>query len=387
MNYILRPYQQDASDKAIEFFQSEKKYNAIMVLPTGSGKSLIIADIANRLNEPILIFQPSKEILEQNFAKLQSYGVWDCSIYSASFNSKEISRITFAMIGSVRTKPEFFNHFKYVIIDECHLVNSKNSDTMYNSFLSKLNCKVIGLTATPYRLTTDGYGGSILKFITRTRPRIFNEMIYHVQIKELSELGYLAKMEYYHINIVDPEKLQVNTTGADYTDKSVQSHYKDIGFNEKLKDVILRLLKAGRKNILVFTRFVDEAKELSESLGNIAEWVSAESSKKERESVLNRFKSGDIKVVCNVGILTTGFDFPELETIVLARPTMSLALYYQMIGRAMRPHENKTSAWIVDLCQIFKRFGKVEDLELKAEKNALWAIYSRRKQLTNVYYE
>lgn len=387
MNYTLRPYQQEASDKAIEFFQSKKKHNAIMVLPTGSGKSLIIAEIANRLNEPVLIFQPSKEILEQNFAKLQSYGVWDCSIYSASFNSKEISRITFAMIGSVRTKPEFFSHFKYVIIDECHLVNSKNSDTMYNSFLSKLNCKVIGLTATPYRLTTDGFGGSILKFITRTRPRIFKEMIYHVQIRKLSELGYLATMEYYHINIVNPEKLQVNSTGADYTYKSVQKHYKDIGFNEKLKDVIMRLINAGRKNILVFTRFVDEAKELSESLGNISEWVSAESSKKERESVLNKFKSGEIKVVCNVGILTTGFDFPELETIVLARPTMSLALYYQMIGRSMRPHINKSSAWIVDLCQIFKRFGRVEDLELKAEKNDLWAIYSQRKQLTNVYYE
>jgi DNA repair protein RadD len=387
MEYILRPYQQNASDIAVKYFQSDKKYNAIMVLPTGSGKSLIIADIASKLNDHLLIFQPSKEILEQNFEKLQSYGILNCSIYSASFNSKEINQITFAMIGSVRTKPEFFSHFKYVIVDECHLVNSKNSDTMYNSFLSKLNCRVIGLTATPYRLTTDGFGGSILKFLTRTRPRIFSEMIYHVQINELSNQGYLAKMEYYQINIVNPEKLKINTTGADYTDKSVQNHYKDIDFNEKLKGIIQRLINAGRKNILVFTRFVDEAQKLSDSLGELSEIVSAESPKKERERILKDFKSGKIKVVTNVGVLTTGFDFPELETVVLARPTMSLALYYQMIGRAMRPHPDKKSSWVVDLCQIFKRFGKVEDLELRAEKNALWAIYSQRKQLTNIYYE
>ena len=174
----------------------------------------------------------------------------DCSIYSASFNSKEISKVTFAMIGSVRNKPELFSHFKYIIIDECHGVNAKGG--MYDDFISKLDCKVLGLTATPYRLSSDGYGGSILKFITRTRPRIFSEMIYHVQIKELADVGFLAKMEYYQINIVDPSKLQVNSTGADYTDKSVQKHYSDIQFNQKLKEVIERLLKAGRKKYFSF---------------------------------------------------------------------------------------------------------------------------------------
>lgn len=386
MDYILRLYQTEASEKAIEFFQSKKKRNAIMVLPTGSGKSLIIADIASKLNDHVLIFQPSKEILEQNFAKLQSYGVLDCSIFSASFNSKEISRITFAMIGSVRNKPEFFAHFKYVIVDECHLVNSKNEDSMYNQFLSNLDCRVLGLTATPYRLSFDGFGGSILKFLTRTRPRIFSELIYHVQIKELADEGFLAKMEYYQINIVDPSKLVVNSTGADFTDKSVQKHYKDIEFNLKLKEIIERLIKSGRKNILVFTRFVAEAQELSDYFNGLAEMVSGETPKKERERILNDFKSGQIRIVTNVGVLTTGFDFPELATIVLARPTMSLALYYQMIGRAMRPHESKSSAWIVDLCQTYKRFGRVESLELKAEKPGIWAIFSGNKQLTNSYY-
>src|ERR1035437_5143613 len=387
MDYKLRTYQQEASDRAIEFFQSKRKTNTIMVLPTGSGKSLIIADIANRLNDHVLIFQPSKEILEQNFAKLQSYGFMDCSIYSASFNSKEISKVTFAMIGSVRNHAELFAHFKFVIIDECHGCNAKKEDSMYNKFLSNLDCRVLGLTATPYRLSSDGFGGSILKFLNRTRPRIFSEMIYHVQIKDLANQGFLAKMEYYPVDVVDPRQLVLNSTGADYTDRSVQQHYSDIDFNHKLKEIIGRLVKANRNNILVFTRFVSEAEELSKYFGKLAEFVSGETPKKERERILNGFKSGKIKIVCNVGVLTTGFDFPELATIVLARPTMSLALYYQMIGRAMRPHASKSSAWIIDLCQTYKRFGRVENLELRANKPGIWAIYSGKKQLTNAYYE
>lgn len=385
MEYKLRPYQQEASDRAVDFFNSKSKKHALMVLPTGSGKSLIIADIAHRLNDHILIFQPSKEILEQNYAKLCSYGVTDCSVYSASFNSKEISRITFAMIGSVKSKTEFFAHFQYVIIDECHGVNAKGG--MYSDFLSTLNCKVLGLTATPYRLSTDGFGGSILKFLTRTSPRVFSDLIYHVQIKELLDCGYLAKMEYYSIDVVDTAQLRINSTGADYTDDSVKRHYSEIDFNSRLKMIIQRLINANRNNILVFTRFVDEAESLSKYFGKIAAFVSGETPKKEREEILSNFKSGKIKIVCNVGVLTTGFDFPELSTIVLARPTMSLALYYQMVGRGMRPHASKQSAWVIDLCRTFKRFGRVEYLELRNEKGRDWAVWSGNRQLTNKYYD
>ena len=231
MSFVLRDYQQQASDKAVAFFNDKlKKTNAIMVLPTGSGKSLIIADIANRLDGHTLVFQPSKEILEQNFKKLCSYGVLDCSIYSASFNSKEISRITFATIGSVKGHPELFAHFKNVIIDECHLVNPKEG--MYKDFLSILKCKVLGLTATPYRLSSSQDFGSMLKFITRTRPAIFKEVIYHVQVSTLLDMGFLSKLNYYPMNPMgwNELNLKVNTTGADYTDKSVQREYERIDF-------------------------------------------------------------------------------------------------------------------------------------------------------------
>lgn len=386
MKYILRDYQEEAVNKSVEFLTSNTNKNALIVLPTGSGKSLVIASIAKKLDSHVLVFQPSKEILEQNFNKLISYGVMDCSIYSASFNSKNISRITFATIGSVKNKPELFQHFKYIIIDECHFVNPKKG--MYKDFLEQIPSKILGLTATPYRLVTDGFGGSILKFLTRTRPKVFDNLIYYSQIKDLLNKGHLSKLDYFDIKAVNISQLKLNSTGADFTDDSVKSHYKDIDFSNKLKDIIIRLIGVERKSILVFTRFIEEAKHLVDNLNEISSAiVTGKTKKKDREIILDDFKNGKIRVIANVGVLTTGFDYPELDTIVLARPTRSLALYYQMVGRAIRPHDSKKSGYIVDLCQTYKRFGKVEDLILTSSKNNLWHIESNGKQLTNVYYE
>ena len=352
MSYVLRDYQQKASDAAVSFFNNKaKKTNAIMVLPTGSGKSLIIADIAARLDGHTLVFQPSKEILEQNFKKLCSYGILDCSIYSASFNSKEISRITFATIGSVKNHPELFTHFKNIIVDECHLVNPKEG--MYKDFFEAVKCKVLGLTATPYRLSSSRDFGSMLKFITRTKPHVFSEVIYHVQVSTLLDMGYLAKLNYYPMdkelkkyngNEFKECNLKRNSTGADYTDRSVQKEYERIDFYGYLVHIVQRLMnpKAGgkRKGILVFTRFLKEAERLTWSIPGTA-IVSGDTPKKECEHILEAFKAGEISVVANVGVLTTGFDYPELDTVVMARPTMSLAMWYQIVGRAIRPHPSK----------------------------------------------
>lgn len=288
--YELRDYQKGASDAAISFFTSPKSNNSIIVLPTGSGKSLVIADIAYRLNSPVIIFQPSAEILEQNFAKLQSYGVWDCSVYSASFNSKQISRITFATIGSVKNKKELFKAFKYAIIDECHLVNAEAG--MYSDFIEATQCKVLGLTATPYRLYSSRSSGSMLRFLTRTKPRIFSSLIYHAQIKTLLERGYLAKMEYYRISLVDTKRLQINSTGADYTDASVRRHYREINFADHLEDIVRRLLVAGRTSILVFTRFVEEANFLVSKIGGYSAVISGDTPKNERRDSLHHLRRG-----------------------------------------------------------------------------------------------
>ena len=383
----LRDYQKAASDKAVAFFKDKnKKSNGVMVLPTGAGKSIVIADIAHRLNDYVLIFCPSREIVEQNFKKLCSYGILDCSIYSASFNSKEISRITFATIGSVKSHPELFAHFKNIIVDECHLVNP--IEGMYKDFFDAVKCKVLGLTATPYRLSSSRDFGSMLKFITRTKPHVFSEVIYHVQVSTLLDMGYLSKVNYYPMNPTgwNELNLKINTTGADYTDKSVQKEYERIDFYSYIVHIVQRQMnpKAGgkRKGILVFTRFLKEAERLTMSIPGCV-IVSGDTPKKERERILEMFKVGEIPVVANVGVLTTGFDYPELDTVVMARPTMSLAMYYQIVGRCIRPYKGKT-AWFVDLCGNINRFGEVSDLHLKDTGNGKLALLSKGRQLTNV---
>ena len=374
--YRLRPYQQQAADVAVRYFKDRTATaNGIMVLPTGSGKSLVIADIAARLGAPVLVFQPSKEILEQNYAKL-------CAVYPASCNSKAISRITFATIGSVKNHVEEFSHFRYVIVDECHMVNPKEG--MYRDFFKAIRCKIIGLTATPYRLYSTR-NGAVLRFITNTSPRVFSRLLFFVQIGYLFGQGYLAKLNYYRIPLIDLNRLRRNSTGADYTDDSVQREYRRVSFNDGVLNIVRRLLRVNSRGILLFSRLVEEAQYISDSLPGMAAIVSQNTPKKERERILADFKAGRIKVVTNVGVLTTGFDYPELDTVVLARPTLSLALYYQMVGRAIRPHPSKAEGWIVDLCGNFNRFGRVEDLQLASYKPGTYCIQNRTRVLTNVY--
>lgn len=387
MAYQLRYYQKKASDAAVNAFNGKRGKNGIIILPTGSGKSICIADIASRINSPLLILQPSKEILEQNYAKYQSYGYTNAGIYSASAGRKEINRITFAMIGSVINHLDYFNHFKYVLIDEAHLV--KPSDGMYKKFIEASDRVVIGLTATPYRLYSDGFGGSQLKFMTRTRPRVFTDVLYYCQISELLHQGYLAKLNYYDVTAVDMRNVKTNSTGADYNDKSLVAEYQRSGFYGNLVNTVLRLLRpksgVSRKGILVFTKFVKEAEELVKDIPCSA-IVTGTMNKKEREEVLNNFKLGLIKVVVNVGVLVCGFDYPELDTVVMARPTKSLALWYQIVGRVIRPHKTKDCAWVIDMCGNLKRFGRVENLMISKADKGRFCVTNLDRQLTNVYF-
>ena len=384
MAYQLRDYQQQASNAAVHAFKSKSGKNGLLILPTGSGKSLIIADIASRLDGSLLVLQPSKEILEQNYAKLCSYGVMDVGIFSASAGRKDINRITFAMIGSVMNKMEQFAHFKYVLIDECHLVNSKGG--MYEKFINAEERVVIGLTATPYRLTNNIDGTSQLKFLTRTRPRIFEKVLYYCQVRDLLAKGYLAKLRYFDLTNIDMTRVRSNSTGAGYNDQSLIQEYERSGFYQQLISTVKRLLrpKSGipRKGILVFTQFRSEAEKLVSEIP-LSAIVTGDTPKNERETILKAFKKGLIQVVANVGVLTTGFDYPELDTVVMARPTKSLALYYQIVGRAIRPSEGK-DGWFVDLCGNYRKFGKVDDLLISNLGREKWCVTSNGKQLTNV---
>jgi DNA repair protein RadD len=380
-NFTPRPYQQGAIDAAVSFFKGSKVHHAIEILPTGSGKSVVIANIAKELEGKTIVFQPSKEILEQNFAKFISYG-YRASIYSASVGQKRIDKVTFATIGSVARKHHLFKEFKNIVIDECHLVNAKGG--MYHDFISSIEgCKVLGLTATPYRLTST-MEGAMLKFLTRTRPRIFSDVLCVVQNDVLFNNGFLAKLEYFSFDVIDRKMLQLNSSGTDFTEASLRSYYRKIDFPKVTAYWANRML-SKRKNLLVFSSLIEEANQAARLIPG-AVVLTGETEKRQREKILCDFKANRIKCLVNVGVLTTGFDYPELEAVLLARSTMSLALYYQIIGRAMRPHADKKSAWIVDLGNNINFFGKIETMKVVKDERGLYSILNNGRHLTNVTF-
>ena len=382
MAFQLRPYQQEAVDAGIKYFQGNVNKNAIEILPTGAGKSIVIANLVAPLQGKTLILQPSKEILEQNFAKYVSYG-FHATIYSASAGQKKVSRVTFCTIGSIINKLHLFAGVENILIDECHLVNAKGG--MYEQLINTFpKAKVLGLTATPYRLANNSFG-SELRFITRTRPRLFHEVLYYVQNDTLFNAGYLSKLEYFVFNVIDRTKIQLNSTGTDFSEASLRRYYKSIDMPSKIVYYALRLLQK-RKNLLIFCALVDEALKVKNNIPG-AEILTSETKKEERERILMQFKKGIIKCLVNVGVLTTGFDYPELECVLIARSTMSLSLYYQIVGRAMRIAPTKESAWIVDLGGNYNFFGKIETMRIQQDEKERFAIWNNGKQLTNVPFQ
>jgi DNA repair protein RadD len=381
MSFQPRPYQAEAIERGVAFFHEKKQYNGVHILPTGSGKSVVIANIASRLPGKTIVFQPSKEILEQNFSKFLSYG-YRAGIYSASAGLKYVDDITFATIGSVAKKQHIFSQFKNIIIDECHLVNAQEG--MYRAFIKSFDkVKVLGLTATPYRLSA-GFEGAMLKFITRTSPRIFNKVLYYVQNDVLFNSGHLSPLRYFSFDVIDRTMLQTNDSGTDFTDASLRDYYRQINMPKITIEYGNRIL-TQRKSLLIFCSLIEEANQVAKGIpGSVV--ITGETEKRVREKILAQFKAGLIKCVINVGVLTTGFDYPELEAVLIARSTMSLALYYQIVGRVMRPHKNKDCGWVIDLGGNIKFFGKIETMKIQVDSKGLYSIWNNGKQLTNVTF-
>jgi len=379
--YKLRDYQIDASNAAVEGLTKEK-HPFIIQAATGAGKSLIIADICHRINQPILILQPSKEILEQNFQKLLSYNPnLDVGIYSASKGRKEIAKFTFATIGSIYKQPEKFAHFKYVLIDECHGVNPKRETGMLTSFLKAINCNhVCGLTATPYRIDTlwtrDNWGilsaTASLKMVNRiSRTPFFRSIKYKIETGDLIEAGYLSPIEYF-TDSVELDDLVVNTTGADFTDESMKRYW-----NQKRLSRIaaaVRYSDENNKRTLIFCAKISQAEKamaMVKNMGINAVMVTGKTRLRDREQIIADYRAGRVKHLFNVGVFTTGFDVPELDCIVMARPTMSLALYYQMIGRGVRldPENPLKVLQVYDLVGVVETLGRVETIRVLKEKD------------------
>ena len=379
--FTLRPYQSEAVAIALaHLWHTSAATNGLMVLPTASGKSLVIADICHKLDAPVLILQPSKELLEQNYAKLQSYGITDIGIYSASKRTKEIAKFTYATIGSIIRKPELFDHFKYVIIDEAHLVAPGGQ---YTTFLKALRGpRVIGLTATPYRLVTevrrrtDGKNWSTTRLALLTdRGQFFHTLLYVRSIAQLTRDGYLAPVKYHGGSLGGRHSLKVNASGTEFTELSLANYWSE----SSVVALSAWIESLPHNRILVFVPTLEMAHYMAQSLGTMM--VSGDMPEAEREHVLKRFREGSIHTLVNVGVLTTGYDLPSLEAVVLARPTMSLSLYTQMVGRVLRldPDNDAKVAHVYDFGDNFDRFGPVEQVKVELD-----GVYAGIKCVTGV---
>lgn len=356
----LRDYQNNAKKDIKEYLKSDDKDPVVVVQPCGAGKSLLIAVTAQLTDKPVLVLQPSKELLEQNYDKFEKLG-GKAYLYSASVGVKQKGHTTYATPLSLKNDTDKFLDVDVVIIDECHY-NCGRNGTIHKIIKKIKPKKVIGLTATPCMLDATSQFETRLSMLPNTSKSIFKKIIHVTQVEHLVKNGYWSELEYY-TKAFNTSSLRKNSTGNDYTKESIIEAYESNDSYEKIKDVFRRMSVKGIKHILIFVPSVEIAEKLkTKYLNNEVEYIHAETPKKERVRILEGFKNGTIKGVISIDVLTTGFDFPELDGIICARSTNSFAIYYQMLGRGVRIHNNKEKCTIVDLCGIVDRFGKIEDI-------------------------
>lgn len=376
----LRENQTEPINKAIQFFTEKKPKPSLIVLPTAWGKSILTAFVAKNSNDKMIVLQPSKELLEQNYLKYCSLCgdfALNAGIYSASFGRKDIAHITYATIGSIKSLGAKFKSlgFTKMLIDEAHLY-PREANSMLGRFLKESGIThVLGITATPVKLQTnrdkDGQNFSKLVMLTsRSKKGNFFKDIIHVgQVAEMVRLGFWSPLQYETAGF-DSSLLVFNSSKSEYTEESVQRAYDANGGSEQIVQALDR--HSDRHHILVFVPSVEDAITLSKKYPNSAV-IYGEMDKTERSQVIARFRAGEIRVIFNVRVLSTGFDYTGIDCIVLGVSTASIALYYQIIGRATRIDPEKTDALIVDLGGNVERFGRVEDITF--EQGKMWRMF------------
>jgi len=379
--YILRDYQKEAVDTLVK---TKEPGGWILSLPVGSGKSLIIAEATRQLGLPTLIICPSQEILKQDREKLLEYvDKSEIGTYSASLKSKVIKKYTFCTLGSVYRKPELFSHFGLVIIDECDLIPEKG---MFSKFRSRMylltgqELRVFGFTASSWRMNpVKKFYGRVMRMETSikmlTDYPFWKDIIYVIDHWTLVKAGYITPLKVIQeIPLVPFEQLKENGT-----DFSMRQYNWQVSRSEI--EVIRQIERARNKynRILVFCCGIEQAERLAPLILG-AEIVTSKTPAKDRTRIVDGFRSGNPKIVLNVGVLTMGFDCQELDLIILVRPTKSLRLYYQIAGRAVRKSDTKLYGTMVDLTGTTKYLGRIESIQLKKVDDR-WHVFTSSGQM------
>lgn len=383
----LRKNQVEPVAIGVEFFKTPKMKPSIIVAPTAFGKSIVIAAIAKELGEKLLVLQPSKELLEQNYNKFITLG-GNASIYSASMGSKELGDITYATIGSIINIARKFKEMgvSKIIIDECDRY-PRNKSGQLRRFVDGIKAThILGLTATPLKLQTNmGETGPYSKLVmltNRSKHGVFFKYILHVsQIQDIVNLGYWTPLVYQSYDF-DTGALVYNSSGAEYTNDSIARSYENQNIGDKIVKKVAEL--QDRKSILVAVPTIEQATQLAKRIPQAAV-VHGGTPKGERDRIIEEFRKQQIRVIVQVNVLTVGFDYPELDCLITGRPTASISWWYQFVGRGTRIHELKKDCVVVDFVGSVERFGKVEELYYKDTGNEEWELFGEgTKQITGI---
>jgi DNA repair protein RadD len=361
----LRPYQNDAIESIYKYFGKHDGY-PLIVIPTGGGKSLVLAEfvrgvLADYPDQRILILTHVKELIAQNYAELME--LWPeapAGIYSAGLRKRQIgARVLFAGIQSIHRKAFDLQRVDLVLIDEAHLV-PRDGETMYRRLIDSLttinpHLKVIGLTATPFRLD-QGY-------LHRGEGRLFTHICYDAKIEDLIDAGYLSEP------VSVQAEAQINTDGihtrnGDFVVEELNSQIMD-------DLTILRVCReierhgAERTGWLVFGCTVAHGQRIAEQLRamgiNVGEVYGCTPSA-ERDAIIAGFKARNIKCLVSVGVLTTGFNAKHVDLLAVVRPTKSTGLWVQMVGRGTRLSPGKTNCLVLDFGGNIGRHGPINRL-------------------------
>lgn len=372
---ILRPYQH-ATLHAVEEWYGEHDGNACVVLPTGAGKSVIIAHFCKEQLHAhphirIVILTHVRELVQQNANQLRD--AWPnapLGVYAAGLNRRELyERITVASIQSIYDKTQFMASVDVLIIDECHLI-PPSSGGMYRTTIDALREKnprmvVLGFTATPFRM---GQG-----LLTEGKDAMFDALIepHGTTIPELIAAGFLAPL-FSKATALKLDVSDVHKRGGEYVEAELQAAVdKDLNNEGVAREIVTIAELHSARAMLVFCAGVAHAEHMAEQItqhGIPAECVTGKTPKAQRDDILTRLRRGELRCVTNAMVLTVGFDYPDIDLIALVRPTLSKSLYHQMVGRGLRPKSHAERCIVLDFAGCVARHGPVTELDITAPR-------------------
>jgi len=355
----LRNYQQDAYGAVMQWVK--KSIDPCLInAATGAGKSLIIAAIANSLHsisggKKILCLAPSKELVLQNREKYLATGN-PASIFSASAGGRCLRHpVVFGTEGTVKNAlDKFGDQFCAVIVDEAHRLTPTIKAIIDDLRQKNKMLRVIGLTATPYRMGV-GYIyqvdelGRTLDESEAVNP-FFMKLVYKIEARFLIEEGYLTPPVFDSgiTESYDTSGLCLNRMGQ-FDSQDIEKAFE--GKGRKTSLIVAEIVEKSRNRmgVMIFAATVQHANEVMDSLPpSMSALITGTTAAHERESIIQSFKEMQIKYLVNVAVLTTGFDAPHVDVVAILRATESASLLQQIVGRGLRLHEHKANCLILD---------------------------------------